>query len=469
MAFQGIKREGQRRGIAAVLVSAGLLWQAGCAELPGLRSVGASRPTLRSLWDRNKEAPAAGADSYALAMHANDGKKASSPPDDAQGPATRNDVVDRKRGEPDLSYPGPAARRPPAERVAEGSRPDRPRSPAAAPERDPNKIEVTLGQPTALPSADANLLAASRVPDRSRRTWHGEGSEPTARESRTEVAASGLVPSATPALDLGATPEPMTDRSPRRSTSPTTAARTQGRNRSTAPSSQEILARVSQAIDRLNAYQVQMTRSERVGNTLQPEERILLSIRREPRAVRLEWENGPSKGREVIYSSAIDQRTLFVHMAGNGLPLPTMKIAVDSPMVRKNSRHSITEAGFDVMLKELLLADSNDPGAVVYKGLVNLPGANGKAHEFVHHTPNNEDWTVAIDPASYLPVHVEARDRAGNLIERYHYSGLKPNPDSLNVADAFDPDKRWGRSDGVLSRFARAALSGPAKDSTTTR
>ncbi len=39
-----------------------------------------------------------------------------------------------------------------------------------------------------------------------------------------------------------------------------------------------------------------MQRRERVGGSVLPEEEILLSIRRKPKAVRLEWMNGSSKG-----------------------------------------------------------------------------------------------------------------------------------------------------------------------------
>ncbi len=67
-------------------------------------------------------------------------------------------------------------------------------------------------------------------------------------------------------------------------------------------------------------------RAERVGGQLQPEEEIILSVQRKPKAVRLEWTSGPSKGREVIYASNIDPRMLFVHMGNSAIPLPSMKI-----------------------------------------------------------------------------------------------------------------------------------------------
>ena len=97
-----------------------------------------------------------------------------------------------------------------------------------------------------------------------------------------------------------------------------------------------------------------MTRVERVGGQLQTEDDVLLSIRRKPKAVRLEWTSGPSKGREVIYSTTLNDRTMYVNMANSPFPMPRMSIAVDSPLAMRNSRHPITEAGFDTILDNLL-------------------------------------------------------------------------------------------------------------------
>ena len=111
--------------------------------------------------------------------------------------------------------------------------------------------------------------------------------------------------------------------------------------------------RPSSSSTHLKTYQVKISRQERVQGQLQPEEDILLSIRRNPKAVRLEWSNGPNQGREVIYSSTLDPGMIFVHQPSTAILLPSMKIPVDSPLVTKNSRHSITEAGFDTILENM--------------------------------------------------------------------------------------------------------------------
>ena len=114
-----------------------------------------------------------------------------------------------------------------------------------------------------------------------------------------------------------------------------------------------ILAQAVAKLAKLDSYQVKMQRRERVGGVVQPEEDILLSIKRKPKAVRLEWTEGSSKGREVIFSPALDAKMIYVHQPAAAVIVPSVKIAVDSPLVMKNSRHTIAEAGFETILANL--------------------------------------------------------------------------------------------------------------------
>ncbi len=212
----------------------------------------------------------------------------------------------------------------------------------------------------------------------------------------------------------------------------------------------------------LATYQVKIARIERVGGQLQPEEQILLSIRRDPKAVRLEWTDGPNQGREVIYSTRIDARSLFVHMPKTAIPLPTMKIAVDSPLIMKNSRHSIAEAGLDTIIENLQKAQDGSQqkvlGRLDYRGVEKPPGLNRPSHVFTRRTPSGETWTVFLDVNTMLPCLTVAKDPSGELNERYVYHAVREDPTELAAADAFDPNQRWGEANGLLSRFARAAI-----------
>jgi hypothetical protein len=156
---------------------------------------------------------------------------------------------------------------------------------------------------------------------------------------------------------------------------------------------------------------------------------------------------------------------LFVHMANSAIPLPAMKIPIDSPLVMKNSRHSITEAGLDAIIENLRKADRNPRGSVdqdelEYRGLEKAPGFDNPCNEFVIRSASGDSWKIFLDPRSHLPCLVIGEDKRGELIERYTYRDVTSNPADLAMAEAFEPDKRWGDSKSFLSRLARAA-TGP--------
>ena len=241
--------------------------------------------------------------------------------------------------------------------------------------------------------------------------------------------------------------------------------------------SKALLAQAEMKLATLKSYQVKISRQERVQGQLQPQEDILLSIRRNPKAVRLEWSSGPNQGREVIYSNTLDPAMIFVHQPSTAMLIPSMKIPVDSPLVTKNSRHSITEAGFDTIVENMrgsrTAADNTEleRGALVYKGLETPAEVGRPCHHFVRRSAADESWNVYLDSRSMLPRLVVAYDSRGSLVERYVYREITEDPDALASADAFEPDKRWGNSKGLFSRLARAATGSnlPTAASSTTR
>lgn len=227
-----------------------------------------------------------------------------------------------------------------------------------------------------------------------------------------------------------------------------------------------LLAQVRARLDAAPTYQVEITRVERVGSQLQPEEDVVLNVRRNPKAVLLQWVKGPSKGREVIYSTSLNDRMMYVNMANSSLPLPRMTIPIDSPMVLRNSRHPISEAGFDTIVNNLVKhaksssIEARAEGKIIYKGIENPKGVDRPCHRLVRVSPQGETWDVFLDTETMMPALVSAtRTSSGELIERYVYRNFKANPGELASTGAFDPDKRWGESKGFLSRLARGAAS----------
>ena len=143
---------------------------------------------------------------------------------------------------------------------------------------------------------------------------------------------------------------------------------------------------------------------------------------------------------------------IFVHQPSTAVLLPSMKIPVDSPLVTKNSRHSITEAGFDTILENMhgsrAGADKKqrlDRGDLVYKGMETPAGLDRACHHFVRRSGAGESWNVYLDSRSMLPRLVVAYDSRGSLIERYvTHREIRENPTDLASTGAFEPDQRLG-------------------------
>ncbi len=292
--------------------------EAGCSSISGLRSIGTERPSLLGLWDRPAGSPTPDNDSYVQSMRAGQARAANL--------AKRKDepASDQMNAQIDSG-----------DTLADGR--DRARSPlrnaptgAAGP--DDNTIRVSLGRPEPLPGVALALAPPGR------QVSAGTGPQWQADKSESPAANVADVSRRARAQDIHET-EPVR----------------QAEREQPSPNAdwKAILSRAEAKLDSMQTYQMRVTRLERVNGQLQPEEEILLSIKREPKAVRLEWASGPSKGREVIYSSALDPRMIFVHMPSTAIPLPVMKIPVDSPLVMRNSRHAISEAGLDTIIENL--------------------------------------------------------------------------------------------------------------------
>jgi hypothetical protein len=424
------------------------------ASLPGCATFGTSRiPFLGSFWDHGSEVEVyPGGDSYAQQMNEARAKAAAKQTQSGSAPAL--EPPDTKKSDDKT-----------------------PRLTTARARDDENAIRVTLGRPESLPVVGAPL--SDSPPDRAIASaaspggWKKEG-ERLAQSDPREVDDRASEPLSEPRELARSTVAPRKRKRPATSEKSLVAE-----NRPDVDQVQEILNRAKAKLRTIETYQVTMTRVERVNGKLQPEEEVLLSVRRQPQAVRLQWDNGPSKGREVIYSAAVDDKVIHVNMANAAIPLPRMSIAVDSPLIMKNSRHSIKEAGFDTILSHMsdgaIKGDRTGAsgGKVTYEGVIRSEGENRPCHRFVRVAPNGEKWEVLLDTRTLLPRSVLAHDSRGELLEKYTYGDVKQNPVELASANAFDPDSRWGKPAGLFSRLAGAAAKGAAGGSsaadTTTR
>ncbi len=149
-----------------------------------------------------------------------------------------------------------------------------------------------------------------------------------------------------------------------------------------------LLTESRQRLEGLTSYQVMMSHRERVGMVLNPAEDVLLSVRRSPKAVRLEWPTGPNKGREVIYEPGRNAQ-MQIYMPGALVPRVPMK--PDSFLAMRNSRHPISEAGFHTILQNMELAlegeGTENPahGQLRYMGLEQPEGLDAPAQDRSDH------------------------------------------------------------------------------------
>ena len=389
----------------------------GCSTTTGLRSVGTERPGWLGFWDRSQPpSPDPAADYYARYMHAAKERadalakrsaESSGPiPVDVQSPS---DPQDDER----------LASR---ERDATGSPSPRRSRRTTDPVRD-ERIHVTLGPPEPLPALagtrDTALAWTASSPQ-------GPGPEEQPPGEAEPAPAPGAPDRPWLAAMTPGDPE-RRDRHPHPSDRhPRPSGRPGLRPAMRAPSSPA--ARPS--CGRSAPTRSRSSRVERVDGRLQPEEQVVLSIHRQPKEVRLQWSSGPSQGREVIYSTRVDDRSLFVHMPKSAIPLPTMKMAIDSPMVTRSSRHSITEAGFDTIIENLrksvetgLDAANAAQGRAAYRGVEKPPGLDRPSHVFTRRSAQSgETWTVFIDASTMLPSMVVAKDPSGQLDEKLYLS-----------------------------------------------
>ena len=226
-------------------------------------------------------------------------------------------------------------------------------------------------------------------------------------------------------------------------------------------SPETVVAEARAALDAMATYEVSLHRQERVNGALLPEEDVVVAIRREPKAVRLSWTEGPNQGREVLYRSDEPNAPMHVKMANPALPRLTLP--PESPLVMKNSRHPVTEAGLDSIVEGLENAvKASRASGIVYAGLEAAEGLNQPHHCLTRRSPSGDLWRIYLDPTTHLPSLVLATDAQGELLERYLFHDVRPNPAELTTAEAFDADARWGQARGLFGRLARGASSDPA-------
>ena len=188
----------------------------------------------------------------------------------------------------------------------------------------------------------------------------------------------------------------------------------------------ELIGLGREAVTGLGPYRYRMAKQERVGGDLKPVDDIDMYVQEKPFAVRLHYVGGPAKGRKVLYNSKERADDFRVREHGFLGVFGAVWISVSSGMAKKDSNHTVKEAGMGPLLDrfsaDLKKAESIGGMKVTHEGW------NARGHWCtVYVAPNGGKGfdaaksRICTDVDTRLPSKVEAYDEAGTLKEQYEF------------------------------------------------
>jgi hypothetical protein len=288
-------------------------------------------------------------------------------------------------------------------------------------------------------------------------------------KAQTKAAAPVLLASAaqTPTpqdqrpLDLPPPPPPAKSQSasePPRDTAPPPAATPVNPNVETTPADasvnlHRILKQAESECANLDSYICRMTKREVVNGSAKPEEIIRFMFRKQPFSLYFRWIGKECSGREVVYVKGKFENKLHIRQSPGSA---TMALAPDNFLVKRSSRHPITEAGVCAivdMYASGVAAFDKGQHPLRYLGVV-------KRQDFDEGTQLEgieEDLVPGADPnlprggrrqlyfntANHLPALVITRDERGQEVEYYRFDRFQSRVRLDD--DDFDPEKLFGK------------------------
>lgn len=203
------------------------------------------------------------------------------------------------------------------------------------------------------------------------------------------------------------------------------------------------LQKAEEALARIDNYTAVFHRLERVNGKLIPEETTLLKFKR-PFKIYMQWIN-PFKGQESMYVESANNGKIRAH--GTGFAgLITVNLDPSGSRAMENSRHSITEAGLELLVKRIgsnlrrgLSAgefSSKDRGEQTVYGrkTIEVEGVLPKDPSKGYYCYR---CIVNLDLETMMPIKTQIFDWDDQLVECYGYERLNLNP-GLSDKD-FDP------------------------------
>jgi outer membrane lipoprotein-sorting protein len=190
---------------------------------------------------------------------------------------------------------------------------------------------------------------------------------------------------------------------------------------------------LNQSWARIKDYTCVLFKQERLKGKLQDKNTVSLKFRK-PGDIYLKWIKQPHEGRELIYRQGKDDKML-VHEGGM-LRVAALKLDLDSPLVKMDTTHRLTELDIGYMLKmiydNLYRGLKNGDVTLQFKGGGDQGGrlvytvesrfANAAAQRY--YAPRT---VISHDVITGLPLKVVNYDAAGQLLEEFEWSQIRFN------------------------------------------
>jgi outer membrane lipoprotein-sorting protein len=203
------------------------------------------------------------------------------------------------------------------------------------------------------------------------------------------------------------------------------------------------LQEAEDSLAKLDNYTAIFHRIERVNGKLIPEEITFLKFKR-PFKVYMRWIN-PLKGQESLYVEGANNNEVRAHGAGL-TKLITVNLNPTGAMAMENSRHPITEAGLENLVKKIgsNLQRGLRSGKLISKDHGEQTVYGRKTREIEGILPKDPAkgyycyrCIVNLDVETQMPIKTRIFDWEDQLVECYGYEHLSLNP-GLSDKD-FDP------------------------------
>jgi hypothetical protein len=196
-----------------------------------------------------------------------------------------------------------------------------------------------------------------------------------------------------------------------------------------ATSPEDLIVLGREGVRRLGTYRARLLKQERVDGKLLPAQTMEVIVQSSPAAQRLDYVEGPKKGRHVIWTHKRPTEML-VREAGI-LGIASLWIDLSGSLAHGDSNHNVTELGFGPLLD---LVSSDLRKATAQGGLARKnQGFDGSGCFWMEYTAPPaakglyaQRTRLCVDAKLGLPVKIEVHDTRG-FLERYEYSNVRPN------------------------------------------